>query len=62
MTYIICFTQEQLQIINAALSEIPFKHAAPLVQHINSEIQKSIAAAEAGKPDVTYHESLPEMS
>jgi len=57
MDYNINFTQEQLQIINAALGEIPFKHAAPLVQHINSEIQKCIAS----KANVEMHESLPEI-
>ena len=58
MAYSINFTQEQLQVINAALGEIPFKHAAPLVQHINSEIQKCIASKEA---TVTLHESMPEI-
>jgi len=58
MEYSINFTQEQLQIINAALGEIPFKHAAPLVQHINSEIQKCMAS----QTNVQMHESLPEIN
>jgi len=58
MEYNINFTQEQLQIINAALGEIPFKHAAPLVHHINSEIQKCMSSKEK---NVTLHESMPEI-
>lgn len=41
-TFTITFTQQQLQVINMALGEIPFKHAAPLVDHINTEIQKQL--------------------
>lgn len=36
----ISFTQDQLRILNAALVELPFKLAAPLIQHINDEIQR----------------------
>jgi hypothetical protein len=38
------FTQEQLGIINASLLEIPYKHAAPLIADINSQIQKQFDA------------------
>jgi hypothetical protein len=34
------FSQEQLSVLNDALGNMPFKVAAPLVQHINREIQK----------------------
>jgi len=34
------FTKEQLAIINASLMEAPYKHAAPLIADINSQIQK----------------------
>ncbi len=39
------FSQAQLSVLNDALGNMPFKVAAPLVQHINSEIQKSFDAA-----------------
>ena len=32
-------TQEQLQIIGAALSEMPYRVAAPLVAEINKQIE-----------------------
>ena len=34
------FTNEQLQVLNAAIVELPFRVAQPLITHINSEIQK----------------------
>lgn len=33
------FTQEQLQVLNAALMEIPYRAAAPLISSINSQIK-----------------------
>jgi hypothetical protein len=33
------FSNEQLQILNDAIQEMPFKVAAPLIAHINKEIQ-----------------------
>ena len=35
------FTNEQLQILNEAIIELPFKIAAPLIKHINTEIQNN---------------------
>lgn len=37
----ISFTNDQLQTLNDALIELPFKKAQPLIQHINAEIQKA---------------------
>jgi hypothetical protein len=34
------FTQEQLQVLNAALLELPYRVAAPLISSINSQIQR----------------------
>ena len=34
------FTKEQITILNAALIELPFKIAAPLVYEINAQIKK----------------------
>ena len=38
MTYKIELTEQDLQILSAALGEIPFKIAAPLVDKINKQI------------------------
>lgn len=35
----VSFTPQQLQILNDALIELPFKIAAPMIDHINKEIQ-----------------------
>ena len=35
------FTPEQLQILDKAIAELPFRVAAPLVQEINKQIQAS---------------------
>lgn len=37
----ITLNQQQLQILAAALVELPFRVAAPLIEHINQEIQKN---------------------
>jgi hypothetical protein len=34
------FSQEQLNVLNQALVELPFRVAAPLIQQINMQIQK----------------------
>lgn len=34
------FTNEQLSILNQAIIELPYRLAAPLIVHINAEIQK----------------------
>lgn len=34
------FTQEQMQVLNEALSNLPFKFAAPLINDINKQIQE----------------------
>jgi hypothetical protein len=38
-TFKINFTQQQLQIINTALGEIPHKFAGPLIQEINEQLK-----------------------
>ena len=40
------FTQEQLQVINAALVEVPYRLAAPLISSINSQIQRQFEQRE----------------
>lgn len=39
-TTTLSFTQEQLQILNTALLEVPYRLAAPLISSINSQIQR----------------------
>lgn len=34
------FNEQQLSILNAALVELPFRVAAPLINHINMEIKR----------------------
>ena len=38
------FTQDQLQFLNVALLEVPYKLAAPLISSINSQIQRQFDA------------------
>ena len=38
------FTNEQLMVLNQAIVELPYRLAAPLIAHINAEIQKQQAA------------------
>jgi hypothetical protein len=45
------FNEQQLKVLNDALIEMPFKISAPLIQHINSEIQKTF--------DKSVDESIP---
>ena len=34
--------EQQLQVLNAALVEIPYRVAAPLIAHINHQIQEQL--------------------
>ena len=36
------FNEQQLQVLNAALVEIPYRMAAPLIAHINQQIQEQL--------------------
>jgi hypothetical protein len=44
------FTQQQLAVLNQALVELPFRVAAPLIQHINAEIQRQFDARAGDGP------------
>ena len=44
------FTKEQVQVLNAAIVELPFRIAEPLIRHINSEIQKNFDDAVGDSP------------
>ena len=56
MTYTLTLTQEQLQIIAAALGELPMKHAAPIVQEINKQIAGQI------KPQAVPAKPIPDAA
>ena len=44
IAYSIAFSAQQLMMISSALSEMPFKHAAPLLQHIQRQVDEIEAA------------------
>lgn len=44
------FNPQQLQVLNAALGEMPYRIAAPLINHINAEIQKEFALSAGDGP------------
>jgi len=37
------FNEQQLQVLSAALVELPYHMAAPLIQHINQQIKEQQA-------------------
>jgi hypothetical protein len=37
------FNEQQLQVLNAALVELPFRISAPLINHINQQIKEQQA-------------------
>lgn len=49
------FSQEDMQVLQAALVELPFRVAAPLINNINKQIQEafdtSIDAAQEGNAE-----------
>jgi hypothetical protein len=44
--FTLSFTLDQLQLLNSAIIELPFKISAPLISHINKEIQNQIEEEE----------------
>jgi len=44
------FTQEQLQVLNAALGDVPYRVAAPLIANINSQIQRQFQREDNDAP------------
>lgn len=41
MIYELKFTEQEMQVLNMALGEIPYKFSAPLVQAINRQIMEA---------------------
>lgn len=44
------FNEQQLQILNAALIELPYRVALPLINHINAQIQQQFDIAKGNDP------------
>jgi hypothetical protein len=54
------FTQEQLQVLNAALGEVPYRVAAPLIVSINSQIQQQFNQREDDEAPTGSNYNLPQ--
>jgi hypothetical protein len=54
------FTQEQLQILNTALLEVPYRLAAPLISSINSQIQQQFNQREDDEAPTGSNHNLPQ--
>jgi hypothetical protein len=54
------FTQEQLQVLNAALLEVPYRLAAPLISSINSQIQRQFNQREDDEAPTGSNHNLPQ--
>jgi hypothetical protein len=46
------FNEQQLQVLNAALVELPYRMSAPLIAHINQQIQEAHNKAVDDKEDL----------
>lgn len=44
------FKQDQLKVLNDALVEMPFKVSAPIIQHINVQIQRQFDVTRGDDP------------
>jgi hypothetical protein len=55
------FTQEQLQVLNAALGEVPYRVAAPLIVSINSQIQRQFDQREDDDMPTGSNRNLPQV-
>jgi hypothetical protein len=55
------FTQEQLQVLNAALGEVPYRVAAPLIISINSQIQQQFNQREDDDMPTGSNRNLPQV-
>ena len=50
MQYTIIFSQQEMQVINDALVEMPYFKAAPVIDSINRQLSASIEAAASDTP------------
>lgn len=60
-TITLSFTQEQLQVLNAALLEVPYRLAAPLISSINSQIQRQFDQREDDDAATGSNRNLPQV-
>ena len=56
----LCFTQDQLQVLNTALLEVPYRLAAPLISSINSQIQQQFNQREDDEAPTGSNHNLPQ--
>ena len=59
-TITLTFTQEQLQVLNAALGDVPYRVAAPLIASINSQIQQQFNQREDDDAPTGSNYNLPQ--
>jgi hypothetical protein len=57
----LAFTQEQLQVLNAALGDIPYRVAAPLIASINNQIQQQFNQREDDDAPTGSNRNLPQV-
>jgi hypothetical protein len=50
MKFNLTLTKEQLSVVNLALMETPYRIAAPLIQEINTQIQRQFDLAKGNDP------------
>lgn len=48
------FNEQQLSVLNTALVEIPYRIAAPLIAHINQQIQEQLKLESDGRTSNAY--------
>lgn len=60
-TVTLTLTQEQLQILNAALLEVPYRLAAPLISSINNQIQRQFNQREDDDVPTGSNRNLPQV-
>jgi hypothetical protein len=53
------FTQQQLQVLNTALGDVPYRVAAPLIASINSQIQQQFNQREDDEAPTGSNHNLP---
>ena len=44
------FSENQLEVLSAALCELPYKHSAPIIAHIQQQIQRQFDIAKGDDP------------
>jgi hypothetical protein len=60
-TITLTFTQEQLQVLNGALGDVPYRMAAPLIASINSQIQRQFDQREDDDAPTGSNRNLPQV-